>query len=85
MVTIVEPGVGRRMARWQETDQTGVSAAALRAEMRRRGMIEELLNLREAGLEHEVRQLLAALGAQTRTEALGSTVGVLTDLAGTRD
>ncbi|KAA0217254.1 MAG: hypothetical protein DYG94_01550 [Leptolyngbya sp. PLA3] len=70
----------RRLARWRESNQRGALAGALRAEIRRRGMGGQLLTLREMGLDNDIEQLLAVLGASTVREALGAHAGVLTDL-----
>lgn len=76
-----DPHTGqRRVARWRESSQQGALAGALRAEIRRRGMGEQLLTLREMGLENDVEQLLGVLGASSVRDALGARAGVLTDL-----
>lgn len=82
LLTIEAPtGRGRRVARWQETNQRATIIAALRAEIRRRGLGADLAALRELGLDSDVRQLLQILGARTVREALGEHAAVLTDLA----
>ncbi|RMH13793.1 MAG: hypothetical protein D6695_02955 [Planctomycetota bacterium] len=73
----------RRILGWHETNQRQTIMAALRAEIRRRGLTDELIRLRDAGVELDVQQLLRVLGARTVREALGDQAGVLTDL--TRD
>lgn len=81
MVTISEEvRATRRVLGWRETDQEEVIAAALRAELRRRGQTETLASLRAAGRDSDVRQLLAALGARNPEEALGQTADVVRSL-----